>query len=155
MIDSSERGQARVPHALSRILSDALDARQAYQQGRLTRRGLDRKVRGFERRVERLLAGHVRYAPNVRLLRHLANEAPHLFTFLKIDGVEATNWRAEHAIRPAVVACKVSGGNRTWRGAHTSRCSPACCGPVASRARTRSTSSPTSCASPITSSRPS
>ncbi|MGL4512390.1 MAG: hypothetical protein ACRCT8_04810 [Lacipirellulaceae bacterium] len=31
--------------------------------------------------------------------------------------VEATNWRAEQAIRPAVVNRKVWGGNRTQRGA--------------------------------------
>jgi transposase len=35
------------------------------------------------------------------------------------DGVDATNWRAEQAIRPAVVNRKVWGGNRTWRGAET------------------------------------
>lgn len=119
MIEAADRGQARVPHALRRILADALAARDAYREGRLTRRGLDRKITALERRIDRLLAGHVRHAPNVRLLRHLANEAPHLFTFLEVEGVEATNWRAEHAIRPAVVARKVSGGNRTWRGAHT------------------------------------
>jgi transposase len=33
--------------------------------------------------------------------------------------VDATNWRAEQAIRPAVVNRKVWGGNRTWRGAAT------------------------------------
>jgi transposase len=31
--------------------------------------------------------------------------------------VDATNWRAEHALRPAVVNRKVWGGNRTWAGA--------------------------------------
>ena len=30
-----------------------------------------------------------------------------------------TDWRAEHAIRPAVVTRKVRGGNRTARGAET------------------------------------
>jgi transposase len=30
---------------------------------------------------------------------------------------DATNWRAEHAIRPAVVTRKVCGGNRSWAGA--------------------------------------
>jgi transposase len=33
--------------------------------------------------------------------------------------VQATNWRAEHAIRPAVVCRKAWGGNRTWTGAVT------------------------------------
>jgi transposase len=31
--------------------------------------------------------------------------------------VQATNWRAEQAIRPAVVTRKNWGGNRTWAGA--------------------------------------
>jgi hypothetical protein len=31
----------------------------------------------------------------------------------------AFNWRAEQAVRPAVVNRKVSGGNRTWLGAPT------------------------------------
>lgn len=54
---------------------------------------------------------------NRRLLKHLANERDALFTFLTADGVDATNWRAEQAIRPAVVNPKVWGGNRTTHGA--------------------------------------
>ena len=48
-----------------------------------------------------------------------AAEADALFTFLTHPDVDATNWRAEQAIRPAVVNRKVWGGNRTWRGAAT------------------------------------
>jgi transposase len=33
--------------------------------------------------------------------------------------VQATNWRAEHAVRPAVVCRTAWGGNRTWTGAVT------------------------------------
>lgn len=33
--------------------------------------------------------------------------------------MQATNWRAEHAIRPAVVTRKTWGGNATWAGATT------------------------------------
>nr|WP_283435463.1 transposase [Neorhodopirellula lusitana] len=36
-----------------------------------------------------------------------------LFTFLHHLGADATNWRGEQAIRPAVVNRKVWGGNRT------------------------------------------
>ena len=42
-----------------------------------------------------------------------------LFSFLRNPAIDATNWRAEQAIRPAVVTRKVCGGNRSWRGAHT------------------------------------
>ena len=39
-----------------------------------------------------------------------------LFTFLRQPGLEATNWRAESAIRSGVILRKVWGGNRTWAG---------------------------------------
>jgi transposase len=63
--------------------------------------------------VDKLIAGRTAYPPNRRLLAHLAKERPALFTFLRTPGVQATNWRAEHAIRPAVVSRKTWGGNRT------------------------------------------
>ncbi len=56
---------------------------------------------------------------NRKLVKHLTNETDALFTFLTHPGVDATNWRAEQAIRPAVVNRKVWGGNRTWAGAKT------------------------------------
>ena len=58
--------------------------------------------------------------PDVRrVAAHLTREAPALLTFLGDPTIDATNWRAEHAIRPAVVTRKVCGGNRTVRGAET------------------------------------
>lgn len=54
-----------------------------------------------------------------RFANHLAVEFPAVFAFLWDATVDATNWRAEHAIRPAVVNRKICGGNRTSRGAQT------------------------------------
>ena len=54
-----------------------------------------------------------------RFAAHLAIEFPAIFTFLWDPSVDATNWRAEQAIRPAVVTRKVCGGNRTRKGADT------------------------------------
>lgn len=51
-----------------------------------------------------------------KFLAHLGRQAPAMFTFLTEEGVDATNWRAEQGIRPAVVNRKVCGGNRTDRG---------------------------------------
>jgi hypothetical protein len=42
-----------------------------------------------------------------------------LFTFLDHEAVEGTNNRAERALRPAVIARKLSCGNKTERGART------------------------------------
>lgn len=54
-----------------------------------------------------------------RFAAHLAIELPAVFAFLFDPAVDATNWRAEQALRPAVVNRKVSGGNRSRHGADT------------------------------------
>jgi transposase len=54
-----------------------------------------------------------------RFAAHLRTEAAALLTFLGDPAVNATNWRAEHAIRPAVVMRTVCGGSRSTRGATT------------------------------------
>ena len=52
-----------------------------------------------------------------RFAAHLATEFPAVFLFLWDPSLDATNWRAEQALRPAVVIRKVCGGNRTRHGA--------------------------------------
>jgi transposase len=56
-------------------------------------------------------------AANERLAQHLWAHRHDLFTFLRQPGLDATNWRAELAIRFGVILRKVWGGNRAWRGA--------------------------------------
>jgi hypothetical protein len=73
--------------------------------------------RRLQQRIDTLIARNPTHAPNRKLLEHLSNEQEHLLTFLKTPGVAATNWRAEQAIRPAVVNRKNWGGNRTPNGA--------------------------------------
>jgi transposase len=122
LLEQAERGQARFPHAVRRILTAALDLRERATDGEISRHGLAVARGRLQARMDRTLAGrimHIMHPPNRRFAQHLARERDHLFTFLARDGVEATNWRAEHAIRPAVVTRKVWGGNRTWAGART------------------------------------
>jgi transposase len=47
----------------------------------------------------------------------VAHARAELFTFLRQRGLDATNWRAELAIRFGVILRKVWGGSRTWVGA--------------------------------------
>ncbi len=54
-----------------------------------------------------------------KLVAHLNNEHAALFSYLTNPAIDATNWRGEQAIRPAVVNRRVWGGNRTWDGAAT------------------------------------
>ena len=77
------------------------------------------KVTELGERTDKLLAMRPTHEPNRRLLDHLGTEREHLFTFLGEPGVQATNWRAEQALRPAIVNRKSWGGNRTPSGART------------------------------------
>jgi transposase len=101
------------PRQIKDILLAALDARDLPAPKR-------RAVAvDLAERIE-LIAEHSHpHEANRRLVKHLANEADALFSFLADTDIDATNWRGEQAIRPAVVNRKVWGGNRTWKGAGT------------------------------------
>jgi len=170
LICDSVAGQAKIPHAVRRLLLDALAVRDGHQdllaagdaevsgdadvidatcveitdtqpllaagdtddrddrddrdeiiaarpdcEGRQAH--LDSEIARLDCQIDALLARNPTHAPNRKLLKHLANEREHLLTFLKTPGIAATNWRAEQAIRPAVVNRKNWGGNRTPHGA--------------------------------------
>ena len=50
---------------------------------------------------------------------NLLNEKDNLFEFVKNPHVDGTNNAAERALRPSVVARKISGGNKSTKGART------------------------------------
>ncbi len=55
-----------------------------------------------------------------RFATQLTVEFPAIFSFLFDPALDATNWRAEQALRSAVVTRKMAGGgNRSLRGAAT------------------------------------
>ena len=117
LIADSIAGQARVPHAARRILKDALALRD--QRDVIDAEEFALKVTDLNERTDKLLTMRPRHEPNRRLLAHLQTERDHLFTFLTEPAVQATNWRAEQALRPAIVNRKSWGGNRTEQGAQT------------------------------------
>lgn len=68
--------------------------------------------------MSRLLGGRFTNDENLRFAKHLRNYVDALFVFLKYEGVEATNWRGEHAMRAAIMVRKCcGGGNWTQAGA--------------------------------------
>lgn len=115
------QGRAReIPLAVKRLLLDALEVRDRRDRGALTDAAVALAVTALEARLTTLLdRPRITRAANRTLLKHLRRERAALFTFLRHRGVDATNWRAEQAIRPAVVNRKVWGGNRTPRGARS------------------------------------
>jgi hypothetical protein len=112
-------GAALVPHAARRILKDALTLRDQRDEDIVDAAQFDLKIRDLNQRTDRLLQMRPTHEPNRRLLGHLRNEREHLFTFLTKPGVQATNWRAEQALRPTIVNRRNWGGNRTAAGART------------------------------------
>jgi transposase len=101
------------------LLRKGLALRDRYRLGEIALHGLYVATGRLENAMDRLLAHTFRLPANRRLAKHLRHEQPHLFTFLHCPGIEATNNAAEQAIRPAVVARKTWGGNRTENGART------------------------------------
>lgn len=117
MIADSVAGQARIPHALRRVLLDALALRARRDAAQIGGQRLEGAIAELEARLDKLLAARVTHPPNRRLLAHLRNERDALFSFLRHPGVPATNHEAERAIRPQVCMRKNWGGNKTQAGA--------------------------------------
>ena len=107
------------PRAVGDLLEASLQLRDRYERGEISECGLSIATGRLEIKLDRMLETRRRNAANRRLARHLEHELLWLFTFLHCPGLDATNNAAERAIRGMVIARKVWGGNRTWKGAHT------------------------------------
>ena len=119
MIEAVGCRTAEFPRRVQSILRAALRLRDRRDQGRISERGLAVARGQMEARLDRELDRRWCSPANRRLADHLLRERQALFTFLYCRGLDATNYRAEQAIRFMVVARKVWGGNRTEAGAHT------------------------------------
>ena len=117
LLEVATRGAVRFPRAVKSLLQDALTLRERRDGGLITPHGLLCLLGKLEARKAEILQWSPTYEPNRLLRDHLERVRDQLFTFLRIEGVEATNWPAEQAIRPAVVNRKVCGGNRSETGA--------------------------------------
>jgi len=115
-------GAVRFPRQVKSLLGHALVVRDRRDNGQLTPHGLACCLGRLKARLGRLLFWHRANADNQRLAEHLNRNRDHLFTFLQTPGIDATNHRAERAIRPGVLARKISGGSRTERGAIAHAC---------------------------------
>ena len=118
MIEMSWGRGRTFPARVRDLLLQALELRDRYLADEISQHGA-RVARGLLlRRLDELLASGFSSEPNRRLAGHLRRNRAAVFFFVDRDDVEATNWPAEQAIRPAVVNRKVWGGNRTAAGAH-------------------------------------
>lgn len=107
--------------AVNDLLQAALATRDAYHAGSMSAQGLAVARGHYVARLARLLARRPsRHRPIALFQHHLRTEFTAIFSFLFDPTLDATNWRAEQALRPAVVTRKMcGGGNRTARGAES------------------------------------
>ncbi len=117
LLETAVRGAVRFPRAVKALLQCGLSLRDRYQAGAMTRHGLAVMAGRLKSRLLALVLYKKSHQGNERLAAFLYDHWDSIFTYLRMPGVDATNWRGEHAIRYAVVNRKVWGGNRTWRGA--------------------------------------
>jgi transposase len=105
--------------AVKALLQAALATRDAVQAGTVSVHGLAVARGHYLARLGRLLERRPARDRRIRRFhQHLVVEFEAIFSFLFEPTLDATNWRAEHALRPAVVTRKMcGGGNRTPRGA--------------------------------------
>ena len=103
------------------LLHAALTTRDRHRVGRVSAQGLAVARGAYVNRLSALLARRPsRLADARRFAGHLRTEFDAVFSFLFDPTLDATNWRAEHALRPAVITRKTcGGGNRTPHGAQT------------------------------------
>ena len=95
------------------LLQGALELKHQSREQRIQQRS------ELERKTTQLLQAPRPTNAEEKMRRRLEKQRDHLFTFLDHKEVDATNNLAERQLRPAVIARKVSCGNKTAKGAHT------------------------------------
>src|SRR5262249_38752852 len=117
MAAPATRGAVCLPRRVAELLRAGLGLRDRHAAGGGSRHGLAVARGRLGNPLSDLIFPAKTNAANERLAQHLWNHLDDLFTFLRQPGLDATNWRAELAIRFGVLLRKVWGGSRTWAGA--------------------------------------
>ncbi|MFH1416759.1 MAG: IS66 family transposase [Planctomycetota bacterium] len=117
LLEQSSGAALRFPRKVKKFLLDALALRDRRDAGTISGHGLAVARGRLEKRLDRLLDRQSSHEGNRTFRDHLARHRDEILTFLYHEDIEATNWPAEQAMRPAVVNRKVFGGNRTPAGA--------------------------------------
>lgn len=94
LLEGAERGQARFPHAVRRVLLAALDLRDRFAARQISPHGLAVARGRLMARMERTLAGRITHPPNRHFARHLSRE---LHRSLKLGSREQTQQLPEDA----------------------------------------------------------
>jgi transposase len=118
LIEQRGRAAVRVGKRIKAFLQKAIDLKSRRREGVIGDHGFVVARGRLEKRLDRLLGLRSQVPECRRFVNHLIRHRDQLLTFLYEENLEASNWPAEQALRPAVVNRKVFGGSRTWAGAH-------------------------------------
>lgn len=114
---SKSRGAVRFSRRVAALLRRAMALKR--RRGALSDHGYAVLRGKIHAELDRLLAGTYTDPDNARLAKLLRKHRTSVLRFLDHDKVDATNNLAEQEGRPAVIARKLSAGNRTEAGAET------------------------------------
>ena len=117
LLATATRGAVHFPQRLISLFTEAIHLRNRFLLGEVTLAHLEESREIYDDRLLKLVSPP-RVVPAYEVFaNHLWNHFGEWFGFLFDPRIEPTNWKAEQAIRPAVVNRKVWGGNRTVAGA--------------------------------------
>jgi transposase len=117
LLETATRGAVHFPRRIKGLLQAALALRDRHAAGAVRDHGLAVARGRLANELARAGLPPKSHAANERFAKHLWKHRDQLLTFLAVPGLDATNWRAELAMRFGVILRKVWGGNRTWVGA--------------------------------------
>ena len=115
---ATDHPRAAFPVCVQGLLQQSLAVRDRWADGQMSDHGAAVARGRLINQLVDVVATPGTLSAMTRFAAHLATELPTVFSFLFDPAIDATNWRAEQALRPAVVNRKVSGGNRSPRGAN-------------------------------------
>jgi transposase len=117
LLENATRGAVRFPRRVAELLRTALELRDRHAAEEVSRHGVAVARGRLLNQLRDLVIPTKSNDANETFAWHLYKHLDQLFTFLRYPGLDATNWRAEQAMRFGVILRKVWGGNRTPAGA--------------------------------------
>jgi transposase len=117
LLEVARGGAVVFPRRVKQILQDGLEVRDRRDAGKIPAKTAARNADTLQERMVELTKPRKTNPANERFAAHLFRQQSHLFTYLRNAEIDATNHRAEQALKMPIVNRKVWGGNRTEDGA--------------------------------------
>jgi transposase len=116
LLEVAKGGAVVFPRRVKEILQEGLKVRDLRDAGVISAITAAHRADELQARMVELTEPVKTNPANERFAAHLFRQQLHLFTYLRVKGIDATNYRAEQALKMPIVNRKVWGGNRTEDG---------------------------------------